>query len=174
MGIGFGYSSATPPALKWFPPAKTGLIVGIVVSGFGLASVYIAPLSTYLLKVGGISWAMMVLGIAFAIIVSLFSLLLANPPAGYTPSGSPVKTQGPAKAAAPAKAQQDLTPMQLLKNPSFYVMWIAFFHRRRRRSDGYWQCRGHGQAEHGRAGVPGGGYPGGGQCRGPDYCRYAL
>jgi MFS family permease len=69
----------------------------------------------------------MVLGIAFAIIVSLFSLLLANPPAGYTPSGSPVKTQGPAKAAAPAKAQQDLTPLQLLKNPSFYVMWIAFF-----------------------------------------------
>jgi predicted MFS family arabinose efflux permease len=103
------------------------LIVGIVVSGFALASVYIAPLSTYLLKIGGISWAMMVLGVAFAIIVSLFSLLLTNPPAGYAPSGSPVKAQGPAKAAAPAKAQQDLTPLQLLKTPSFYVMWIAFF-----------------------------------------------
>ncbi|MCP4715155.1 MAG: OFA family MFS transporter, partial [Deltaproteobacteria bacterium] len=24
-GIGFGYSSATPPALKWFPASKTGL-----------------------------------------------------------------------------------------------------------------------------------------------------
>ena len=24
MGIGFGYSAATPPALKWFPPARTG------------------------------------------------------------------------------------------------------------------------------------------------------
>ena len=23
-GIGFGYSAATPPALKWFPPARTG------------------------------------------------------------------------------------------------------------------------------------------------------
>ena len=33
-GIGFGYSSATPPALKWFPPAKTGLIAGLVVAGF--------------------------------------------------------------------------------------------------------------------------------------------
>ncbi len=49
MGIGFGYSAATPPALKWFPPAKTGLIAGIVVAGFGLASVYIAPLAQYLL-----------------------------------------------------------------------------------------------------------------------------
>ncbi len=45
-GIGFGYSAATPPALKWFPAAKTGLIAGLVVSGFGLASVYIAPLGT--------------------------------------------------------------------------------------------------------------------------------
>jgi len=31
-GIGFAYASATPPALKWFPPAKTGLIVGCWVS----------------------------------------------------------------------------------------------------------------------------------------------
>jgi len=31
-GIGFGYSSATPPALKWFSSKKTGLIAGLVVS----------------------------------------------------------------------------------------------------------------------------------------------
>ena len=49
IGIGFGYSSATPPALKWFPPRKTGLIAGLVVAGFGLAPVYLAPASQYLL-----------------------------------------------------------------------------------------------------------------------------
>ena len=48
-GIGFGYASATPPAVKWFPPARTGLIAGLVVAGFGLASVYIAPLANHLL-----------------------------------------------------------------------------------------------------------------------------
>ena len=42
VGIGFGYSSATPPALKWFPPTRTGLIAGLVVAGFGLAPVYLA------------------------------------------------------------------------------------------------------------------------------------
>src|SRR4051812_9989473 len=36
LGLGFGYSSATPPALKWFPPSKTGQIAGLVVAGFGL------------------------------------------------------------------------------------------------------------------------------------------
>jgi OFA family oxalate/formate antiporter-like MFS transporter len=46
-GFGFGYASATPPAVKWFPASKTGLIAGLVVSGFGLASVYAAPLSKW-------------------------------------------------------------------------------------------------------------------------------
>src|SRR5215467_1564714 len=58
IGIGFGYSSATPPALKWFPPSKTGLIAGLVVAGFGLAPVYLSPLSRYLLTAQGLRGAM--------------------------------------------------------------------------------------------------------------------
>ena len=44
LGIGLGYSATTPPAIKWFPPARKGFITGIVVSGVGLAAVYISPL----------------------------------------------------------------------------------------------------------------------------------
>ena len=44
LGIGLGYSATTPPAIKWFPPARKGFIAGIVVSGVGLAAVYISPL----------------------------------------------------------------------------------------------------------------------------------
>ncbi len=84
-GIGFGYSAATPPALKWFPPAKTGLIAGLVVAGFGLASVYIAPLSQYLLKIWGLQHAMMFFGIAFLLVVCGLSIKLVNPPAGFYP-----------------------------------------------------------------------------------------
>ena len=58
-GFGFGYSAATPPALKWFSPAKTGLIAGIVVAGFGLAPVYIAPLSSWLIGAFGIQQSML-------------------------------------------------------------------------------------------------------------------
>ena len=47
-GIGLGYASATPPAVKWFPARMTGLIAGLVVAGFGLASVYISPLANYI------------------------------------------------------------------------------------------------------------------------------
>jgi OFA family oxalate/formate antiporter-like MFS transporter len=41
IGLGLCYSATTPPAIKWFPAARKGLITGIVVSGVGLAAVYV-------------------------------------------------------------------------------------------------------------------------------------
>src|SRR5215467_15697057 len=76
VGIGFGYSSATPPALKWFPPSQTGLIAGLVVAGFGLASVYIAPLSELLLNRYGVLSAMLFYSVFFVLVVCGLSVLL--------------------------------------------------------------------------------------------------
>jgi MFS transporter, OFA family, oxalate/formate antiporter len=121
-GIGFGYSAATPPALKWFPPSKTGLIAGLVVSGFGLASVYIAPLSQYLLGIWGLQKAMLFFGIAFLIIVCLLSMMLINPPAGYKPT-VPNAKGGP----QPAIVAKDSTPTEMLKTGTFYSLWIIYF-----------------------------------------------
>jgi MFS transporter, OFA family, oxalate/formate antiporter len=66
-GIGFGYSSATPAALKWVPPSRTGLVAGLVVAGFGLAPVYLSPLSQFLLGAYGLQRAMLIYGIAFVV-----------------------------------------------------------------------------------------------------------
>ena len=63
--MGLGYSSTTPPAVKWFSAQKRGLVTGLVVSGFGLASVYAAPLTSSLLSSLGISSTFLILGIAF-------------------------------------------------------------------------------------------------------------
>ncbi len=117
IGIGFGYSSATPPALKWFPPSKTGLIAGLVVAGFGLAPVYLAPLSKYLLQSRGLEGAMMFYGIAFLVIVCLLAQLLTNPPPGYTAT-APGATKAP-----PA----GVSPTALLRSPAFYFLWIIYF-----------------------------------------------
>ena len=120
-GIGFGYSSATPPALKWFPPAKTGLIAGLVVAGFGLASVYIAPLSDYLLRHYGVMGAMRFYGIAFVFVVCGLSLLLVNPPTGYVPA---VSSAAKKKTVAAVTAA---TPGEMLRTPLFYLLWVMYF-----------------------------------------------
>ena len=119
-GIGFGYSAATPPALKWFPAAKTGLIAGLVVSGFGLASVYIAPLAQYLLGDVGLQKAMMIFGVSFMILVIALALLLDNPPEGYVPEGtSKVKSKKPA-------AENNVAPMSMLRSGSFWKLWFIY------------------------------------------------
>ncbi len=123
-GIGFGYSAATPPALKWFPPQKTGLIAGLVVSGFGLASVYIAPLSQYLLGVWGIQSSMLFFGIAFLVVVCGLSMYLVNPPAGFVPPAAALK---PGQQAAAPKPQVDANPSEMMKTGSFYLIWFIYF-----------------------------------------------
>ena len=139
FGIGFGYASATPPAVKWFPPQKTGLIAGLVVAGFGLASVYIAPLANYLLKVFsttasvagpdgamkqvvqmGVSNTMLVFGIAFLIVVCALSQFLKDPPAGYVPAGSPTKGSAAAKSV-------DRSWKDMLSTSQFYILWLIYF-----------------------------------------------
>jgi OFA family oxalate/formate antiporter-like MFS transporter len=114
-GIGFGYSSATPPALKWFPPSKTGLIAGLVVAGFGLAPVYLSPLSRYLLATYNVRGAMLIYGIAFTIVVCGLAQLLTNPP---------VATPAPTSAAA---NKANAAAPSIFKTPAFYLLWILYF-----------------------------------------------
>lgn len=123
-GIGFGYSAATPPALKWFPPEKTGLIAGLVVSGFGLASVYIAPLSKYLVGIWGLQKAMLFFGVAFLLVVCGLSMFLVNPPVGYVAQSAKGKSGGP---AAGPKPMVDARPSDMMKTGSFYVIWLIYF-----------------------------------------------
>jgi MFS family permease len=124
-GFGFGYSAATPPALKWFSPSKTGLIAGIVVGGFGIAPVYIAPLASYLIGAFGIPKAMMFLGIGFTIVVCGLSFVLANPPQGFIPAEP--ADPGPLAKLNAAKPMVNATVSEMLRNYKFYVLWLTFF-----------------------------------------------
>jgi OFA family oxalate/formate antiporter-like MFS transporter len=121
IGIGFGYSSATPPALKWFPPSRTGSIAGLVVAGFGLAPVYLAPTSQYLLGHYQVQKSMLILGIAFIVIVCGLAQLLKNPPAGYVASA----TTGSPGAAKPVVVS--VPPGEILRQPTFWLLWVIYF-----------------------------------------------
>ena len=121
LGLGFGYSSATPPALKWFPPAKTGLIAGLVVAGFGLAPVYLAPTSDFLLRNYGLLKSMLIFGVAFTVIVCGLAQLLVNPPAGYV---AKVSSLNPGAKRA---SVSNFTPGEILRQPVFWLLWVIYF-----------------------------------------------
>lgn len=118
LGMGFGYAAATPCAIKWFDPRKKGLISGIVVSGIGLSAVYIAPLTNYLLKSSSIQNTFLFLGILSIIAMTVFSLMLKNPPKGYVPATASNK---PATQHAADFRWQDM-----IKTRAFILLWLAY------------------------------------------------
>lgn len=114
IGLGLGYAASTPAAVKWFPPERKGLITGIVVSGFGIAPVYIAPLSKYLLCEYGISSSFRILGLLFAITGVMFAQLLKNPEISQNKKNN-VMIQS-----------RDMTYFEVLKTKEFYLLYIQF------------------------------------------------
>ncbi len=128
-GIGFGYASATPPAVKWFPPAKMGMIAGIVVSGFGLASVYAAPLAKWLTATYGLQKMMLILGVGFlCVVVGLAQLL--KPPHKVLQFikeyGDVGRMKQRAMAGLPVTQKDDLTPKEMLNTVQFYMLWFMY------------------------------------------------
>jgi OFA family oxalate/formate antiporter-like MFS transporter len=122
VGIGLCYSATPPPAIKWFPPARKGLITGIVVSGVGLAAVYVSPLTQLLLNATGIARTFTILGIGAALLICALAQLLTNPPAGYVPA-APAAPAGTA-SRAPAAARRDFDWFEMLRSRQFYQLWL--------------------------------------------------
>jgi OFA family oxalate/formate antiporter-like MFS transporter len=125
VGIGLAYSATTPASIKWFPPARKGLITGIVVSGVGLSAAYASPLTQFLLnRTGSISQTLLILGIGSIIVIAILAQLMCNPPAGYVAASAPA-AGGSARVPAPA-VRREMDWHQMLATPQFYLLWSIF------------------------------------------------
>ncbi len=128
IGIGLGYSATTPAAIKWFPPARKGLITGLVVAGVGSAAIYVSPLTQWLLKCWGpesnIRNTFLCLGGGAFVLILLFSLILSNPPADFRPVPAAAPAAGAKKPAAAPGRDRDWPEM--LRTPQFYLLWLIY------------------------------------------------
>jgi OFA family oxalate/formate antiporter-like MFS transporter len=118
IGNGFGYATPMPVGSKWFPD-KRGLVVGLMVGGYGAGSAILGPLATRLITAVGWRPTFQILGAVFFVMTMAGTLLLKNPPPGYRPPG-----WEPKPGAATGRA--DITTRDMLKTPTFYALWIAY------------------------------------------------
>lgn len=81
FGTGFSvaYSCLTPAAMKWFSASSKGLVVGLVVGGFALASLYAAPLASWLVGEFGVFVSLRYLGFFVFVLGFPLGLLIRNP-----------------------------------------------------------------------------------------------
>ena len=119
LGNGFGYATPIPVGSKWFPD-KRGLVVGLMVAGYGGGSAIVIPVANALIE--GVGWRVTfrILGVVLFLVCMLGTLLLKNPPPGYRPAGwSP--------ATAPTeRTLRDIPTQEMLRMPTFYFLWVAF------------------------------------------------
>lgn len=122
-GIGFGYACLSPSAMKWFHSSKKGMVNGLIAAGFGLAAIYLAPLTSTLIASVGINVSFMILGVGVLLIAVPLACTINNPPTDYVPNAPTVKNGQAPKAV---KQPSNISWKAMLKTPQFYSLWIMY------------------------------------------------
>ncbi len=121
VGAGVVYGGTIGNALKWFPDHR-GLCVGFTAGAYGVGTATtIAPIAN-MLKTSGYQHTFIVWGVIQGFVVLAAALFLARPPIGWTPPNWKEKV---AKIRAKVNTSAvDMTPWQMLHQPSFYVIYL--------------------------------------------------
>ncbi len=119
IGAGAVYGACVGNALKWFPDRR-GLAAGITAMGFGAGSALTVFPIANMIRSQGYEATFLKFGIAQGLVVFVVSWFLRAPDAAF--AASHVRRAGGAAAAA----REEHTPMQMLRTPVFWVMYVMF------------------------------------------------
>lgn len=117
IGVGLVYGVPIAVSSKWIPERK-GLAVGITILGFGLSPLITAVTAAYLIEVVGVLNTFLYLGVTFAVLLIVLSLLLGFPPAEWQPPA----VVGAKKPAA----YGELTSSQMVRTSTFAGLWLTY------------------------------------------------
>jgi len=124
IGAGAVYGTCVGNALKWFPDRR-GLAAGLTAAGFGAGSALtILPISA-IIRSSGYEAAFLYFGIGQGLVVAVLSLFLTGPHQVRSPALAK-KAATPSAAAAVQQSRADFRPMEVLRKPVFWVMYIMF------------------------------------------------
>ena len=119
-GNGFGYVVPTAVGSKWFPD-KRGLIVGLMVGGYGAGSGIFGPVASTLIERVGWRSTFQILAVIFFVMTMIATYLLKNPPPGYRPAG-----WDPAQVGASISRSPDVPASQMVRTRTFWALWVAY------------------------------------------------
>ena len=117
IGAAFVYSGSIGSALKWFKDRR-GLATGIIAAGFGGGAGLFIPFISWVIANRGYQAAFLSTGLFQGLVIVLVAQVLRHP------------AQSTAAAASVAVRRADegpqLTTLEVLRRPQFYMMYMAF------------------------------------------------
>jgi len=118
-GLGFGFGTVVPVVAKWFPD-RTGLAIGLALAGFGGGSAIFGSFANLVLFPRfGWRTSCMILGGIFLVMTMTAAFLLKNPAAHERLT---VNAQAPGNTLT----SNHFNPGEVLRTPSFYLLWLGF------------------------------------------------
>ncbi len=125
VGLGIGYISPVSTLIKWFPD-RPGTATGIAIMGFGGGALIASPWSAWLLGVlgtgpSGIARTFLVMGLAYAVFMTLGVLLVRLPPTGRDAPGA----HRTATASRPLITTAQVSARNALRTPQFWCLWVV-------------------------------------------------
>jgi OFA family oxalate/formate antiporter-like MFS transporter len=119
-GSGFGYVVPTSVGSKWFPD-KRGLVIGLMVGGYGAGSGVFGPIASSLIERVGWRSTFQILSLIFLAMTMVGAYLLRNPPVGYVPEG-----WDSSKARGVARVGGDVRAREMVRTQTFRALWVAY------------------------------------------------
>lgn len=119
VGAGAVYGASIGTALKWFPDRR-GLATGLTAGAYGAGTALtILPIQN-MIESSGYQQAFIVWGAIQGVVVLVVAQFILAPPAGWRPAGW---TQQAAGTGSVAQSQVNYTPWQMLRTPTFWVLY---------------------------------------------------
>jgi MFS family permease len=119
--VGLCYIAPIQVATRWFPDKK-GLATGLTVAGFGGSPFVSTYIGQELIKMDNqVSDALLYMGIAFLVIISIAFWFMRFPEAGWKPAGWTPKT-----TTAAATSAVNYNRNEIIKTPTFWFLFACF------------------------------------------------
>ena len=117
VGAGAVYGACVGNALKWFPDRR-GLAAGLTAMGFGAGSAFtVYPIAT-MIRTEGYEATFLKFGLAQGAVVFLLGWFLRAPDSRFVAP--------PATGKKRVTVAREHTPIEMLKTPAFWVMYVLF------------------------------------------------
>ena len=127
IGLGTGYITPVSTLVKWFPEHR-GFATGLAIMGFGFAALVAGPLMRYLTDAYGLTTNFLILGIAYAVIISLSASYLRPPKKGEIPVMlEEVLRREAAMGRKRTVVGPQMTRKEAMHSWKWFALWWIFF-----------------------------------------------
>ncbi|MCX7916914.1 MAG: OFA family MFS transporter [bacterium] len=117
IGTGLSYLPSISTGIKWFKEKK-GMATGIIVSGFGIGSAFLAPIGIKLINTFGWRKTMFIYGLLFGVIIFTASFFLKTPE---------LINENDIENKVNSFDKLNFTPYQMIRTTLFKLIFITYF-----------------------------------------------